>query len=426
MSLYDIRLLYRREVRMALRERGVVLGCVILPLFFYPVLLWLMLSSFGFVQGQDEKRPGRVALVDLPADHGELQRLLDGQLGLEVVTFDVIALGDTESALRGGTVDLVATFSAIEPEAEHAATRTNFAVSLAFNGSHDRSLRAKQRFEDQLSQYRRQWLDEEASRQGIDETAWVGWRVELENIASGEDVGAFLLGMLAPMLIAVMITIGCLYPAIDATAGERERSTWETTMTLGVSHGSVLVAKYLYVATLGAVAGLVNLAAMTVSTGALLQPLLAGADISFGIPWTAWPLIVVACFVFALSVAAGMMLFTAFARTFKEGQAMLGPIYILNMLPPILVTSPDLTLTSRWALVPVANICLLFRQAINGQVDGPLALLTLAVQALVIMLLLLAARWVLRFEDVALGSYGGSLTQLISERWRRREGSARA
>ena len=86
MSLYDIRLLYLREARTALRERGVVLGCLVLPLFFYPVLLWLMLSSFGFVQGQDERRPGRVALIGLPAGHADFGRALAGQVGLELLS----------------------------------------------------------------------------------------------------------------------------------------------------------------------------------------------------------------------------------------------------------------------------------------------------------------------------------------------------
>lgn len=438
-SLYDIRLLYIREVRAALRERGVVFGSLLLPLLVYPVLLWLILSAFGFLLGHAERRPARIALVSLPAGHGGFEELLAAADGVDLVETPESA-ASREAALRDGTIDLVASFELAAPSSESEPSSDppaqppsdpsrsalsmpgDIAVAVAFNSAEHRSQRASRLFEQVLEQYRRQRLGQEASRLGIDDARWTGWRIELQNVASGEDVGAFMLGLLAPMLMMLMITVGCFYPAIDATAGERERSTWETSMTLGVAHGSLLVAKYLYVATLGGVAGLLNLAAMALSTGALLRPLLGTGDIRFAIPPSSLPLIVLASFTFALTVAAAMMLFAVFARTFKEGQSMITPVYLLSLLPPILVTSPDLVLDVRWALVPVANICLLFRQAITGQVDGALALLVLLVQGLTIALLLIAARWVMAFEDVAVGSYRGSLIRLLEERWRGRPG----
>ena len=49
-----------------------------------------------------------------------------------------------------------------------------------------------------------------------------------------------------------LVAVGCFYPAIDSTAGERERSTWETLMTVSASRGSIIAAKYLYVASFAA------------------------------------------------------------------------------------------------------------------------------------------------------------------------------
>ena len=56
---------------------------------------------------------------------------------------------------------------------------------------------------------------------------------------------------------------------------ERERNTWETTSTLATRRIHVVTAKYLYVATMGLVAGALNAAAMVVSFRSFLGPLLA-------------------------------------------------------------------------------------------------------------------------------------------------------
>ncbi|MEO1368859.1 MAG: ABC transporter permease subunit, partial [Acidobacteriota bacterium] len=359
MSFYDIRLLCIRELRMALRERGIVINSLLVPLLLYPVLLWVIFGAISFIKGSEEGLPSRVLLVDVPAAHGELLTQIEGDDAVELVSASDVP--DVPTALRGGELDLAARFvpagDAGTPAEVGDGSPANFAVTVEHNSSRDRSSRALRRFEAQLDDYRTAWREREAAGRGLEPAEWVGFEVEAENLASGEDVGAFLLGLIVPMLMMIMITVGCFYPAVDATAGERERSTWETSLTLGVSHSSVLVAKYLYVATLGAVAGLLNLVAMSISMAALMRPLLgdAGDAVSFQIPWRALPIIGGATFAFALMVAAAMMLFAVFARTFKEGQAMIGPVYMLSLLPPLLVTSPDLELTASWALVPVAN-----------------------------------------------------------------------
>ncbi len=75
-----------------------------------------------------------------------------------------------------------------------------------------------------------------------------------------------------------MVAVGCLYPAVDTTAGEHERGTWETTLTLAASRFSIVIAKYLYVTTMGFIAGLLNLTAMTLSMGSVLAPLMARGE----------------------------------------------------------------------------------------------------------------------------------------------------
>jgi ABC-type Na+ efflux pump permease subunit len=204
---------------------------------------------------------------------------------------------------------------------------------------------------------------------------------------------------------------------VDTTAGERERSTWETLLTVAASRSSVIVAKYLYVATLGILAGLLNVVAMFLSIGAVLKPLLEGNEaLSFSIPGLAFPVMAMGAVVLALFFAAGMMILASFARTFKDGQAMVQPVYWLVFIPMLLGNQTDLTLTPAIAAIPVANVTMMIRDALNGVFHWPLIALTVAVNLAVVALFLWVARRILVFEDFLLGSFDGSFWRFLKER----------
>ncbi len=421
MSFYDIRILYWRELRSALRERGILVNSILIPLFLYPVMFWLMISALSFVQGQQERFVSRIALVGLSEAHDELRVTLAEDESIELVE----APEDWNADIQAGRLDVVAEWL---PASEDAAElRDNFLLRLSFDASKDRSQTARFRLASKVDDYRATWLERAGEDLGLTPEAWQRFRVDRHNVATSDEMGAFLLGLIVPMMMVIMIALGCFYPAVDATAGERERSTWETLMTVSASRSSVIMAKYLYVATLGGVAGLLNLFALSLSMRAILAPML-GADsggLDFRIPYAALPLMALSAVLLAMFVAAGMMILAAFARTFKEGQSMVGPLYMVCILPTFLVQSPDLELTVKWALVPIANIALMFREVIAGVYQWPLIGLTLAVQAATVMLCLAIARYVLSFEDVLVGSYSGSFGKFLKGRWSRRSGSAK-
>ncbi len=68
------------------------------------------------------------------------------------------------------------------------------------------------------------------------------------------------------------------------------------------------------------------------------------------------------------------------------------------------------------AAIPIVNVTLLFRSAIQGIYPWTAILVTLVVEAATIVLLLALARRVLTYEDVIVGSYEGSLGKLVKDR----------
>lgn len=421
LALRDIGVLYRREMRCALRERTIVVNSIVLQIVLYPAILWLVYSGISFVQGQTEGFTSRLAISGLAVEHRLLREELEGD--------DRLVLedpADAESDLRAGRLDLL-----VECRPARTAVESgNFEVRLIYDESRDRSRQALERVTAIIARYRDRFVLEQGKRLGFEtrqlQPVWVTTR----NVASGRQMGEFILGRMLPVFLIIMIALGSVYPAIDSTAGEREKSTWETTMTHAVARANIVAAKYLYVSTMAAFAGLLNLAAMLLTVKSVLAPILGAqaGRLSFALPLAAAPLIVLMDVLLAMFVAAGMMILASFARNFREGQSMVSPFYVATFLPVIFLQAPGMELTPATAALPVVNVALVFRDAIAGIYRWPLIGIALAVEAVSVALLLSLAAAVLRHEDFVIGSYGGNLGRFVRDRILgargRREGAA--
>ena len=416
----QVAVLYQREMRAALREKAIVINSILIPIFLYPLIMWAAFTGIRFVEGQTEGFLSRIQVRDWPKGHPALRRSLERNERDQLVDTKSDP-ATAEKQLKEGDLDaLVEFFSA---RGTNAALTGNFQVQLTFNESKERSATARERVASAIERYRDNWLQREARARGIDPSSWQGFTLSIHNVASGKQMGAFIMGMVLPVLFVVMVAMGCFYPAVDATAGERERNTWETLMSTAASRVNIAAAKYLYVASMGGLAGSLNLIAMAVTMKPIFSPLLAktGDTMNFTVPLAAMPMMILAALLLAGFIAAGMMIFATFARTFKEGQAMITPFYMIILLPVMFLQTPGLQFSLPLALVPIVNVTLMVRAALAGAFPWAQIGLTIAISLALIAGCIRLAAFVLQFEDVVLGSYGGSLNKFFQERVLRRK-----
>jgi len=411
----QVAILYRREMRAAFREKTIVINSVLIPIFLYPLLLWIAFTGLTYVSGQTEGVRSRVAVLQWPKEHPGLQRLLQLNQEIELISPQP-SRQEREKQIQDGRLDAVVEF--LPATSSAARLPGNFQAAITFSQSKERSVTARDRIRAALGRYRADWLKREASARGINPGTWQVFTISSRNLASGGEMGAFVLGLMLPVIFVVMVAVGCFYPAVDAMAGERERNTWETLMSTAASRLSIVIAKYLYVASLGGIAGALNLLAVLVTFKPILAPLFerAGQTLETTLPLYAVPVLAISALLLAGFVAAGMMIFASFARTFREGQAMITPFYMLILVPVVFLQVPGLKLSVATAFLPVLNLTLMVREAISGTLHwGPIAI-TLAVSVLAIAACVWLATFILRFEDVVIGSYSGSFGRFFKER----------
>src|SRR4051812_8979340 len=105
MSLRDIRVLYFRELRSALRDKTIVTGSILIPILLYPLILWLAYAGFTFVSGQSADLKSRVMLKDVPTANAVLQQQLLTDPRIELKT-----ASDPHHEIRNGTLDALVEF----------------------------------------------------------------------------------------------------------------------------------------------------------------------------------------------------------------------------------------------------------------------------------------------------------------------------
>jgi len=414
MNLRDIRILYLRELRSALRDRTIVTGSILVPIFLYPLILWLAYAGFTFVSGQSADLKSRVMLNEVPTANILLQQQFRSDAQIELKT-----VRDPQLEIRNGTLDALVEFF---PEDNSSAISANFKARITYDESRDRSDTASSRIEQKIVEFRTKDLERRAGQLGISRAAYQDFWVESSNVSSNLQMVQFVLGLMLPTFLLVMLATGAMHPAIDSTAGERENSTWETVMTLATSRSNVLIAKYLYVATMSFTAGLLNLMAMIFSLRAMLAPIFSrnGMDVSISIPMESIPVILLGALLMALLVSAVMMILASFARTFKEGQSMVSPFYVVIMIPMMFLSAPGMEFTVKLALVPVMNVTMMFREAIQGIYHWPLIGITVAVELACIAAAMFIATTLVKYEDLVTGTYSGSFLKFALGQIKRR------
>ncbi|HVR75436.1 MAG TPA: ABC transporter permease [Planctomycetota bacterium] len=386
---------YMKETRSLLRDGHVVIYSVLLPLFLYPALVWGVIQVVAYSRGMEERRTSKVVLHAGPEVDDAL-RFLEEKPRLELV---VAGRADSAAAahlVRSGDTDLALDLEAGPGEALTARIR--------FSAARDGSILARERLERALEDYRQERLLLAARSVGEGDDFIEVVPVEEKDHATPQEIANHVASMILPLLMVVMAAMSALYPALDATVGEKERGTLETTLLSPVSRSSLVGGKYLSVVTFSLAGFLLNFASMGL-TLAHLGSQLGLERLEVG----AWPALVIAAggVILALTLSAVMMALGFLARSFKEGQTYVMPVYILSTVPAVFTAAPDVSLTPVLAAVPVLNLSLLFREALVGRFSGWGAVLTIAFSALYAALALAIAVRLVRPEGVITGMTQG-------------------
>lgn len=392
--------LIRKELRETFRDRRTALTLIAMPVLLYPLLGLVgqrVLFNYAATAGaSSEVRLG----FDEAATAGELEAMMqeaERLLARDPQAPEVEPLQFQRLEREAGSPSL---------EALVASGQIDAAVRLDDPGPPPRFrllIRQGSRFGERAAEAiesRLGALRDEATAILLRNAGEKPWPrlVSIEPIDAEEDeAGAPSALALIPLILLLMTATGAIYPAIDLTAGERERGTLETLAATPLAPLRVLFAKYVAVACVALATGLINLTAMLATLYALgLESVFFG---DAGPRLVALALMACLMILFVAFFSAVVLSVASFARSFKEAQAYLIPLMIAALTPGAASLMPDLQLTPALAAVPVLNLVLLARDVLAGSVQpGPAAAALLATALYAVAALAIAAQAFTRYS----------------------------
>ncbi len=201
-----------------------------------------------------------------------------------------------------------------------------------------------------------------------------------------------------PFLLVMWTMAGAVHPAIDLTAGEKERGTMETLLVCPASRRAIVAGKFIAVFAFSYGSSLWNLMWMT--AGALtIGTLLTGPIISLGgLAWAVLLAIPLAALFSSLSVGLGV-----FARSTKEGQYYLLPIMLVTLPLSLYAMTPGVKLTPALSAIPISGLSMILQNllAVSGEPISALSWLLGVGSLLACVALALAwAAWQFQRESV--------------------------
>lgn len=372
-----------KELREILRDRRTILTLIGMPLLIYPLLgvtFQKLLVTQATSKTKTEYRVGVATVHDariLRKLFDDSKPLIARQMGFErtedyepkgtpedpvwefMVSDNPNAVVDVDQFVANRSNDLGVRFKPGNDEGP-------WEIDVSYRAASPFSLDARRAFEDRLRLLSDKILARKLS--SIDPSLAVPIAFQAKTVTSPDAGPPFSMATLIPLILILMTVTGAVYPAIDLTAGERERGTLEALISAPVPRHELLFAKYLAVLSVAMLTAVANLTSMVVTAYAnRMETLLFGAG---GINLRMLVLMLGLLVVFAGFFAAVILILTSFARSFKEAQAYLIPVMLVSLAPGVLCLLPGIEMTGWMSVTPLVNIVILARDIVDGRAQA--------------------------------------------------------
>lgn len=355
MQLRSIRIIYLKEMLDLFRDRRTIISMIVAPLAVMPLLFWGMNYFFS----RSEQRAQEQKFVIALKQDVSLEGLTNS---LEQAGFQAQTSPDPRRAVESKEVTIGVAV---------ATQDQTLAVRIYADQSRFEAEVASSRIERALDRLKDQRIKTELQREGVPERVLTPFVVENVNVAPPKKMAGLMLGNMLGYFIVILMLSGGMYPAIDMTAGEKERRTLEMLLSSPASREEIVLGKVLATITATVLTAVLTMVSFGASfyiapRDSETDKLLSGLG---GIPLDAPTLLLmlVAILPMAVLAAALIIAIATLAKSFKEAQSYLTPLIIVAIFPAMVSFLPGVELNVALALMPVVNFSQLIKELLLGE-----------------------------------------------------------
>lgn len=345
--------LFKRELTDILRDKKTLFMMLVVPIIIYPLLIIGMTFLMSSVMNSQAEKTYLVAFDEEDELAAKIADIIENNPDKLSYKLEIVQKSDCKKALEAGAIDI------------YVSKASDGRIALCYLSAKDRSNTALDALTDAFEIYREELQKERIDEAGLDADYLLNpIHYEGEDLSSTEESVGNMIGSIIPFFIVTMILLGALYPSIDVTAGEKERGTLETLLTLPITNFEMIMSKFLAVSCIACASAILNVFSMGGAMAFLVSSSMSLAeDINLEIhyetfiPGILFTLVVMVFF--ALLVTAVCMCTCVFAKNFKEANNYVTPVMLIFMFGSYAAMIPDLELTAQTAAIPIVNVALL-------------------------------------------------------------------
>ncbi len=364
MNFGSILIVYGKELRDSLRDRRTIISMIVIPVLVMPLMMFgVGLLMFKTVAKAAREIP-QVMIVGGEDSPKVLAALHKAEEFRVVPMTEDFTNQIVEKRVRA-VVRLPRDFDAMIARGDKAE------VEIYEYSGEMKSGFAAEHLNTFFRNLRDTTVRERLKSRGVPVEVLNPFGIQRQNVAPPAKVTGNVLGGILPYFIIVLCLTGAMYPALDLTAGEKERGTMETILCCPVGRTELVLGKFLMVLTASVATVVLSLLSMG-TTFHITRSFLAGAlpqvalqniiavDLR-GIAGVFLMLLPVAVMFSALLLMVGL-----FSKSFREAQSYCGPLILVAIAPTIIGMLPGVELRASLAVVPLLNVSLVCKEMISG------------------------------------------------------------
>jgi sodium transport system permease protein len=343
---------YQKELLEIFRDRRTLISMVVVPLVAIPLLFSLMSK---FISSREEQAKGEAVTVGVLSED-KVPTVLQA---LKTAGFQPVATADLRAAVEKKEVA-----ASVEETTDGAGEKH---VNVYIDKTRQASEIAGEKIQTALDKLKIDTVRASLRGSGVSEKILTPFTSKRVNVASEKKMSGLIFGSALGYIVILLMFTGAMYPAIDMTAGEKERRTLEAVLASPAGRNDIVLGKIAATATAAFITALLTLGSMAYTFRFSAEALTAQEAFHMAPPDMASLALVLVTVLPTAIVAASLMVAIAIcAKSYKEGQSYLTPIVMLAAFPAVVGMIPGLELTPALALIPIFNVCQLIKEIFLG------------------------------------------------------------
>ncbi len=346
----------KKEFDRFFKDKRLVMSTLLLPGLMIYFVYSIMGSAMGSQFETSEEYAYKMEVVNMPAS---LEVAFDAEM-FDIIPVDSVNTDTLSQRISDRELDAAIIFEDNFDEVVATVNGVTTGIEIYYNSTVTESSEAYSIVANVLNSVETSIVD--IIKVNADAT-------KQYDLSTDEDMAAFLMAMIMPMLLVSFLFSGSMSVAPESIAGEKERGTIATLLVTPIKRSHIAIGKIVSLSAIALLSGLSSFIGIILALPAYMEGVVGDMDMQvYGMKEYVVVLVVILSTV--LLIVSLISVISAYAKSVKEASSFISPIMIVSMLLGITTMFGSGSVQPFWVyLIPMYNSVQCFSSIFNFELN---------------------------------------------------------